>query len=274
MKKYFIPFVVILITTAISCNKDANTPQVQQPTLSDDDARTVLLKDVVAQSLPSPYFHFIYDSLHYVKQINFASGFNIYNVEYENKRVKKMTNLKNNNSLLYSYNDNRVSEITEFSGRTGNKIFTYRLSYNISNQLTQVLWFEFSNNSNGNLYKKSVLAYQRDGNLAAIDHYRTSAGQLSLVKRDQFSNYDTKTNVDDFYLLEDFFDTYLFLPQVKLQKINPRNQQITSIQNDYEISYTYEYQNTLPVRKTGNIFQTRGTGSGRSLQITNLYNYY
>jgi len=274
MKKYFILFLAVIISAFISCKKANNTPQPQQPAIPVDDARTVLLKDVMAQSLPNPYFHFTYDSLHYVKQINFASGLNIYNVEYENKRVKKMTSIISNNSILYSYSNNQVSEINEFSGRTGNKVLSYRLSYNSSNQLIEVLWFEFSDNSNGNLYKKAVLTYQADDNLASIDHYSISAGQLSWTSRDQFSNYDDKTNVDDFYLLEDFFDTYLFLPRVKLQKNNPLKQQINTIQNDYDISYTYKYENNLPVQKTGMLKQTRGAGSGQSLQITDLFNYY
>lgn len=273
MRNYFILF-AILLTASVSCKKNYNTPQ-PEPSLPPDDVRTVLLKEVVAQSLSNPYFHFTYDNQQYVKEINFASGFTIYDVEYENKRVKKMTNTQNDNSILYSYSNNQVSEINEFSGRTGNKVFRYRFSYNINHQLTEVLWFEFSNNTNGNLYKKAVLTYQADGNLTTIEYYYNISGtQLTLEKTDRFSNYDNKTNVDDFYLMKDFFDTYLFLPQVKLQKNNPLKHQITGSQNDYEISYTYEYQNNLPVKKTGLMKQTRGTNAGQSLQITNLFNYY
>ena len=58
---------------------------------------------------------------------------------------------------------------------------------------------------------------------------------------------------------KEFFDTYLFLPQVKLQKNNPLKQQITGVQNDYEITYTYDFQNNLPVKKTGIMTQTRGS---------------
>jgi len=95
-----------------------------------------------------------------------------------------------------------------------------------------------------------------------------------LEKTDQFSNYDQGTNVDDFYLTKDFFDAYLFLPQVKLQRNNPKEHVITGHQNDYEISYTYEYQNNLTVTKTGMMRQIRGKGSGQSLQITNRFSYY
>jgi hypothetical protein len=274
MKKNLI-LPAILLTVFMACKKGDSSLQPQEPPLPPDDSRNVFLKEVVAQSLPNPYFHFTYDDQKYVKQINFASGFAIYKVDYENKRIKKMTNIQNNNSILYSYSNNQVSAVNEFSGQTANKIFSYRFTYNTNQQLSEVLWFDFSGNVDGHLFKKALLTYHADGNLAAIEHYYDQpGGQLTLEKTDRFSNYDNKTNVDDFYLVKDFFDTYLFLPQVKLQKNNPLKQHITGVQNDYEITYTYEYQNNLPVKKVGNMKQTRGTGNGQTLQITNRFNYY
>lgn len=276
MKKYFISLAAIVMGTTISCKKDNDTGQPLEVPFPVDDARTVLLKDVVAVSLPSPYFHFTYDDQKYVTQINFASGFNIYSVEYQNKRVKKMINIITGNVILYSYENNQVSEINEFSQSTGDKKFHYRFLYNSSNQLVQVLWFEFFSNSSGDIYKKSVLVYHPDGNLAEIDHhFRTSPGQLSLGKTEKFSNYDNKINVDDFYLIEDFFDTYLFLPQVKFQKNNPQKHQIVTTAAGYDIVYTYDYQNDLPVKRIGMMTQIVGNGSeAQPIQITSIYSYY
>lgn len=75
MKK-IITLQVILLTVFIGCKKNENNPS-PQPSIPADDARPVLLKEVVAQSLPSPYFHFTCDDHPYVRQINFASGFAI-----------------------------------------------------------------------------------------------------------------------------------------------------------------------------------------------------
>lgn len=264
-----------IVFTIAGCNKKENDmPLQQQSANTADDVRTVLLKDIVAQSLPSPYFHFVYDSLQYVKEISFASGFGIYNVEYSNKRVSKMTNIKTGNIFLYSYVNNRVSEINEYSGKTGTKRLKYQFTYNNNNQLTEVLWLYFLNNSNGDPVKRNVLAYHADGNLATIDRYDASTGQMTWKSKYEFSNYDDKTNVDDITLLKDFFDSYLFLPGVKLQKNNAMKLQITSIQNDYEISYTYAYQHDLPVRKNGSFRQTRGTGNEQPVQLLNLFSYY
>ena len=138
MKKTAIGLVGIMMTMAISCKKYHNHPPSHESSSAVDDTRTVHPKDVVAVSLPGLYFHFIYNNLHYVTQIDFTSGFGIYDVEYENKKVKKMTNIRSNtkNYFLYNYSSSRVSEINEFSGLTEKKIRSYHFSYNDSHLLT------------------------------------------------------------------------------------------------------------------------------------------
>ena len=279
MKKYYFSLVVILLSVSIGCKKydDPLTPDQPPLPLPIDDIRTVLLKDIDAQSLPGPFYHFTYDSLHYVNQIDFASGFAIYDVEYKNRRVSKMTNRINENIFLYHYSNNRVSEITEFSGSTMNKTFSYRLSYNSLNQLSQVDWIFYSNNGAIDTVKKEVLTYLPDGNLAAMAHYYSTApGQpLQLSSRDEFSDYDNQVNVDDFSVLKhDFFAAYLFLPQVRLQKNNPRRQHIISNENEYDIVYSYQYQNGLPVSKTGIVTQKRGTVIEAPKTVTTQFSYY
>lgn len=263
---------VIFASTIAGCKKKHNNPEPNFPV---DDVRTVLLKDVITQSLPEPYFHFTYDSQRYVQQIDFASGFHLYNIAYENKRVKKITNTRNGFTLVYSYNNQLVTEINEFSAPTPDKRFSYQFSYNKDNQLVQLLWLEFSNSSSGNLFRKATFTYYPDGNLAGLTRYSNTAAGMSLIARETFYNYDDKTNVDDFYLLKGgFLENLLFLPQVKLQKNNPRNRQIISVENDYEITYVYQYQNALPTVKTATILQTRGTDAGRSIQTIDQFTYY
>ena len=279
MKKYILPLVVILLTVSIGCKKYEDPLPPEQPPvqLPVDDVRTVLLKDVNAQSLPGPYYHFVYDNFHYVKQISFASGFAVYDVEYENNRVKMMTNRVNDNIYLYHYSNNRVSEINEFSGAIINKTFSYRLSYNSLNQLSQVNWVFFSNNGRQDTVKKEVLTYLPTGNLAAMDHYySTEPGQpLEWASRDEFSDYDNKLNVDDFSVLKkEFFSPYLFLPQVRLQKNNPGRQHIISAGNEFDIRYSYQYQNGLPVSKTAIVTEKRGGVIEEPKTVTTQFSYY
>ena len=273
MKKYFIPLVALVLTTAISCKKDRDNPEPPKPSVELDDARTVLLKDLVAERLPSPFYHFEYDSKNYVTEVDYASGLAVYRIAYENRRITEMLNIRNGNSIIYDYKNNQVSEITEYM-KSGERRFRFKFSYNNNSQLTEVLWYEFSKNNNGDLFKKSVLEYHPDGNLASIDHYTNSTGQFVRSKRDEFSNFDGKTNVNDFFLLQEFFDTFLFLPQVKLLKSNPLTQKIFTQDTDYDISYTYQFDNNLPVRRVGSMKQTRGTKEGETIEIIDRYSYY
>jgi hypothetical protein len=279
MKKYYFPLVVMLLSISIGCKKYNDPLPPEQPPLPlpNDDIRTVLLKDIDAQSLPGPYYHFTYDNLHYVKQISFASGFAVYDVEYKNKRVSMMTNRINDNVFIYHYSNTQVTEINEFSGPILNKTFSYRLSYNSSNQLSQVNWVFFSSNGAQDTVKKEVLTYFPTGNLAAMDHYYSTApGQpLELSSREEFSDYDNQLNVDDFSVLKhDFFAAYLFLPQVRLQKNNPRRQHIISAENEYEIIYSYQYQNGLPISKTGIVTQKRGIVIEAPKTVSTQFSYY
>jgi hypothetical protein len=259
----------------ISCNK-GDQPLVNSPTKTAvDDARPVLLKDMEAEHLPAPYFHFEYDTSHYVKKISFASQLFVYDVEYENKRVKKMINEPDANSLVYSYNANdQVSAIMEYSSK-GDLVFKYQFSYNSANQLTQAYWYKYSANGSVDVIKRADLAYFADGNLSTLNlYYPSGSGELTWSSKEEFFDYDNKTNVDDIVLLKDFFGSYLFLPQVKLQKNNPARERITSIVNDYEIQNSYDYRNDLPIVKYSLVNQTKGGNGQGPIQVATHYSYY
>jgi len=277
MKIYSAVSIFILILSVLGCNKNDNVVlPVPPPGTGADDARMVLLKDIVADHLPSPYFHFEYDDQHYAKKISFASDLFVYNVEYHDKRVTRMVNLPNQNSLEYSYNNGHVSEINEFSGTTGNMVYNYAFLYNSRMQLTHVFWITFDHDPGGNIFKRADLAYLPDSNLASINlYYAANPGDtLTWTSRDEFSDYDNQTNVDDIAVLKDFFGTFLFLPQVKLQKNNPLKEHITSATNEYLITNTYAYQNNLPVTKTSSVDQIRGGTGGGPVQVATHYTYY
>lgn len=276
MTKSFTIF-LLLIIVATGCKKKDHLLDALSPKPILDDARTVLLKDIQAQRLPSPYFHFEYDSFHYVKRVSFASDFLVYNVDYENKRVKKMANIMNGSALMYNYTNAQVSEINEVSGVTGKLVFTYRFMYNTDNQLKQVFWYQYQLSGDPYLLKRADLVYHSDGNLASIDWYSAlSTEPLSWSSREEFSDYDNKVNVDNITLLKGFyfFDSYLFLPQVKLQKNNPRKEHIISPVNEYDISNSYEYQNDLPVTKFSLVNQTKGGNGQGPIQVSEQFSYY
>jgi hypothetical protein len=66
----------------------------------------------------------------------------------------------------------------------------------------------------------------------------------------------------------------LYLPGIKLQVNNPRNLLITGPQNDYEISYTWQYQNGVPVSKQTKVIKVRGNQAGQEITASTSYSYY
>jgi len=75
-------------------------------------------------------------------------------------------------------------------------------------------------------------------------------------------------------MMDEFFDTFLFLPQVKLQLNNPGKAKIIGDVSTFEINYQYEFSNNLPVKKSGTMVQTRGPNVGHSIQVGYQFTYY
>jgi hypothetical protein len=272
MKKKFL-IVALLVSFFTACKKE-HSPAPDQPVPAPiTDARTVLLKEVTATNLPSPYFRYVYNNEKFVTEISFASSMSVYQFEYENSRVKKMTNIKNGHKVLYTYSNKHVAQMDEYN-QANEKIFSYEFQYDTAGKLTQVGWKEYTGFPAGHLFKKALLTYYPDGNLSKMEIYYATTNVMELTITRQFSGYDDKMNVDDFYMLEEFFDTFLFLPQVKIQLNNPAKEIITGKLSTFKIDYQYQFNNDLPVIKSGVMVQTQGPDAGKSIQIGYQFSYY
>lgn len=276
-EKLVLTLIVSICTLFQACKKDTDQPipPKHDPPATEYYTRNILLKDVNAQSLPSPYFHFEYDAFGLAKRIGFASGFYNYNLAYDNRKLLKMTNIINNNSLEYTWSNGKVTDIRE-RRITGEMIWHYIFLYNSNDQVKEIRWYQM-NNATGDslLYRKVKLAYRLEGNLARYDDYRSTSGPLEWSHTEEFSNFDDGENVDDFGILKDFFDHVLFLPNIRLQINNPRDVRFTSVQNDYDIHYDWTYNNNkLPVLKRTTFTQTRGSDAGRTISASTSYSYY
>src|SRR4030095_3050683 len=109
----FIYFTLLISTILVSCKKESR--QKQQPTSETPSVPAVLLKDLVLSGLPSPYYHFEYNSDGKVIVANFASGYYIYDVFYLNGRISEMRNniLVNKDRLQYFYDETgKVNSVT------------------------------------------------------------------------------------------------------------------------------------------------------------------
>ena len=271
MKKHYLVILACLIL-AVSCKKHGAD---SQPPVT--DARSILLKEVTVSSLPSPYFQFAYDNAGFITHIDFASQLFSWQVQYKNNRVIRLINTNfNKDTLEYTYVNNRVAIIRHTSSQNGQLLSQYDFTYDNTGLLQQMRWWAFPQpGSDSVLSRKVNLVYYATGNLQEYDDYNLdTANTLVLTSTSKFTNYDEGVNVDDFYLLKNFFDDFLFLPQVKLQKNNPAHETIQTPNTDYAIDYTYKYNtNKLPFEKDYIISITRGTNTGQQYAEKDQFTY-
>jgi hypothetical protein len=200
----------------------------------------------------------------------------VYQLSYKNKRVDKVINTSFGHTLQYHYSGKHVSYISQVN-QAGIKTSSYSLRYNSSGLLKTLEWFEFISASDSVCTRKVEMAYTPGGNLSSYDDYRGNESDnyaLKLIATHTFNNYDNGVNVDDFGMFKEFFSQLLFLPQVKLQKNNPGVEIIQGITTDLRLDYHYQYQNGLPVEKSGTLKVTRGPNTGSEFPFSIQLNYY
>jgi hypothetical protein len=260
---------------AFACGGDPMVPVSQTPP---PPPPTALLKDIVIARLPSPYYHFDYDSTGRVRAVSFASGLTMYDVKYEGGRIAALQNniLVNHDRLVYEYDDaGRVALIRYVDSQ--DVTFTIVVLWYDGQQLTKV---ERDRRVEGGFIidKTMSFAYYPDGNLKDLAEHRPpiTGVQDDATSVTHFEQYDTGTNVDAFDLLhDDFFDHLVFLPGVRLQKGNPRRETRTGDGDNYTVDYTYSYDGAnRPLSKSGDLTLLNGANSGQHFQTNAVFSYY
>lgn len=239
---------------------------------------TALLKEIAVPTLPSPFYHFEYDTQGRITAASYAAGLFIYDFSYAGGRLTEVRNntVANQDRLTYFYdNSGRVGEI-RFSNAAGLMFTRLQLAY-AGQQLVRLDRFVLSNSTFINDQTLSM-SYDADGNLLELtEHLPAIEGvQPEATFVDRFEQYDTGMNVDGFDLLHTgFFDHLLLLPGVQLQKGNPGKQTRTGdgVNFSVKFSYTYDGQDR-PVTKTGDLVITNGPDAGRHFQTSSLFSYY
>lgn len=273
------PLAVLALTLAMfACGQDAMiTPPITPPPPPPPPAN-VLLKDIVIPLLPSPYYHFEYDTTGRVKAVSFASGLTMYDVTYDGNRIAELRNniLVNHDRLVYSYDDAGRVGMIHYVDSQGITFTNINFSYE-GQRLTNV---ERDRRVEGGFVvdKTMSLSYYSDGNLMDLSEHRPPiAGvQDETTSVTHFEQYDTGTNVDAFGLLHDeFFDHLVFLPGVQLQKGNPRRETRTGAGQNYAVDYTYAYDgHNRPLSKNGDLVILNGADAGKRVQTTSIFTYY
>ena len=262
---------MIAVAGLASCGGDTNITAPPPPA-------TVLLKDIVIPRLPSPYYHFEYDGQGKVSSVSFASGLTTYNVTYAAGRISESRNntIVNHDRLVYVYDDaGRVASVRE-TDETG-VVFTVLFFTYAGDKLTKL---ERDRRVTGGFIidKTMSLSYSADGNLFELTEHRPAIDgvQTETTITDRFEQYDTGINVDAFSLIhDDFFDHLVLLPEVQLQKSNPRRVTRTGNTDNYTVDYTYTYDaRNRPLASSGDLAFTTGPSAGQHFQVGSAFSYY
>jgi hypothetical protein len=266
---------LVIAMTAVAglsaCGSDAGITNPPPPA-------SVLLKDIVIDRLPSPYYHFEYDGQGEVSSVSFASGLTTYAVSYAGGRIGEMKNntIANHDRLVYVYDDaGRVAAIRE-TDDSGVVFIALFFSYDGDKLIT----LERDRRVTGGFIidKTMSFSYYPDGNLMELTTHRPSTDgvQPATTITDRFEQYDSGINVDGFSLIhDDFFDHLVLLPAVQLQKSNPRRVTRTGDADNYTVDYTYTYDaQNRPLATSGDLAFTTGTSAGQHFQVGSVFSYY
>jgi hypothetical protein len=281
--KYRNLLLLMMFVVSFSCKK--HTEIITQPPLVPTtptvpevpQVQTALLKEVLIPNLPSPFYHFEYDTEGKVAAASFASGFTIYTVAYSGNRISEMKNniIVNKDRLQYTYDaEGKVIEI-KYADSTGEVYKTVLFIYH-GPRLVKAGW---KKKSGGDfiLERSITFFYYDDGNLMEmLDHRLPIAGQDEYVLIDRYEQYDNKINNDAFMLLHDGIHDHLFLlPGVQIQKNNPGRQIRTGDGFNFTIDYTYTYNDrNVVVTKKGEGLILTGNSAGQHIKTNATYTYY
>lgn len=268
----------MLAAALAACSGDSDTTAPSPPPPPPPPS-AVLLKDIVVPSLPSPYYHFEYDTENRVSTLSFASSFFTYDVRYDTKgRLTEMRNitLATATRLVYAYDDVDRAVSVRYVDANGVTFTLLIFSYD-GQKLTGI---ERDRRVDGGFIidKTVTLSYYADGNLRELTEHRPAieGQQDETTTVDRFEQYDDKTNVDGFSLIhEEFFDHKVLLPAVQLQKGNPARQTHTGDGVNYNVTFSYAYDDrNRPLTKTGALTFTNGTDAGKTFETKSVFSYF
>jgi len=265
-------FITAIAAAALSsCGGERVTAPVARAT-------PVLLREIVIPSLPSPYYHFEYDSTGRATKASFASGFTMYDLTYDRDRIAEMRDntLGDRDRLVYAYdNAGRVATIKYVD--ESERVYTI-VSFTYDGQKLTRLRRERMIGGTFVIDKTTTLSYAADGNLRELTEHRPliDGYQTETTGTDRFEQYDDKINVDAFSLLHtEFFDHLILLPDVQLQEGNPRRVTHSGDGDNYTVDYTYTYDDrNRPLTKTGEVTFVNGPNAGQKFETLSMFSYY
>jgi len=264
---------LLSVIVLLSCKKD----KIESNPSSTPPSPPLLLKDIVVPHLPSPYYHFEYDSSGKLVFVSFASDFTRYHVTYDGGRITEMRNdiLVNKDRLQYVYDATEKLKTVLYSDSAG--IVYTRVNFTFDGQKLINIERERKLGTDFIVDKTMTMTYHPDGNLFELTyHYLPVNGMTESIYTDHFEQYDNKINVDGLDLIHnEFFDHLIILPGFQLQKNNPGKESRTGDAQNYVVDYTYIYNGSgQPLNKQGSLIFLSGSNSGQRFETNSIYSYY
>jgi len=273
MKKLILQCVLLTVIIFISnsCKKETNCLQPAPP------VQPVLLKEINIPNLPSPFYRFEYNIAGQPITASYASGLFIYDIIHSGGKISEMRNniIVNKDRLLYSYDNAGMVSAVMYADSNGTVY--KRMYFTYDGQRLIKAERELKSGAGFIVEKTMTFSYHADGNLIERTDYRHPInGQMEYTAIDRFEQYDSKINVDGFSLIHnEFFDHFVLLPGVQLQKNNPAKLTRSGDGFNYKIDYTYTYNDkSLPLTKRGNAIITSGPQTGQQFQTNSVFSYY
>jgi hypothetical protein len=273
--RYFYGLILGLVLL-LSCKRE-HLPVVNKP---DVPVKHILLKDITVPNLPSPYYHFEYNTDSLVINASFASGFTNYDVLYTGNKLREMRNniIINHDTIRYVYDNAGRLAMLQFINANNVMYRHVFFGYN-GNQIREIEW-DHKEGDVGSLIDRTMnFTFYPDGNVKTITEHRpaiSGAPEYTSVKT--FEQYDESVNVDDFSLIHNgTYNDHLFLLQgFRLQKNNPRKEKLSVNGVDfYTIDFTYTYNaDKTPSAKMGDFLYLSGANAGQHFQTQTFYSYY
>lgn len=272
MKKRFAAALAILITFA-ACRKENSRPVINPPV----DTQSILLKEIVMQALPSPYYHFIYDDSGYITHASYAGGLQQYMIDYAGGRISRIHSIHpiNKDMLQYEYTAGQPALIRYFNeaGELYKRAF---IAYNTNGKLENIEW-EIKQSGVGFVQLRAVtLSYFPDGNLQKVDDERQAFEQQTAGRYiTTYAGYDNNKNVDGFAKFHIDGEHLLLFPSQRFQKNNPVKEIRTGTGIGYEIDFSYAYDGQgRPTQRVGAGKFTSGPNSGQGFTSLGSFTYY
>jgi hypothetical protein len=260
----------------LSCKKHSVPAPVEPPAVP---TKHILLKDINIPNIPSPHYHFEYNTDSLVTRAEFESEYTRYDVLYSGSRISEMRNniFVNHDTLRYSYDNAGKVTLIQFID-DANVVYRHAFFTYSGNLIKEIKWDRKL--SDGSFFTDRTLnfSFYADGNVKTITEHRPPVpGVEDYASVRTFEQYDDKINVDDFSLVHDGIHDHLFLLQgFRVQKNNPRKEKLSVNGIDFYINdytYTYNSDNT-PSNKAGSFLYLSGQYAGQRFQTNTFYTYY